>query len=77
MTSNLATKSTSGGTEPLEGRLIGVKATLSCPGCGSVKRFKNTFDRKHLDMLVVSSKVMAWSVCDCGELLDFSLEFEI
>ena len=57
--------------------MIKVKATLQCPSCGYHKSYKNAFSRKHLDMLVVSSKVMSWSVCDCGELLDFSLEFEI
>ena len=64
---------------PLEkkGSLIRVKATLACPSCGYSKSFKNQFDRKDLDMLVVSAKVMAWSACDCGELVDFSLEFEI
>nr|MDO8113409.1 hypothetical protein [Candidatus Sigynarchaeota archaeon] len=56
---------------------IKVKAMLLCPSCGYKKVFKNQFDRKHLDQLVVSAKVMAWAACDCGDLIEFSLELEI
>ncbi|MHA1368900.1 MAG: hypothetical protein ACTSWN_01220 [Promethearchaeota archaeon] len=56
---------------------IVVKAIISCSNCGYKKVFKKTFDRDSLDMLVVSAKVMAWSVCDCGKLVEFSMEFSI
>ncbi len=62
---------------PVDGALIRVKATLSCSNCGYKKSFKNQFERKKLDMFVVSVKVMAWAACDCGELMELSLEFEI
>ena len=56
---------------------IKVKAMLLCPSCGYKKMFKNQFDRKHLDQLVVAAKVMAWAACDCGDLIEFSIELEI
>ncbi|MHA1684326.1 MAG: hypothetical protein ACTSUE_25540 [Promethearchaeota archaeon] len=65
-----------GDDSPSESKIL-VKAVLACPNCGYRKAFKNKFDREEMEMLVVSAKVMAWSVCDCGELIEFSLEFEI
>ncbi|NMC08247.1 MAG: hypothetical protein GYA24_23780 [Candidatus Lokiarchaeota archaeon] len=55
---------------------IKVKAILHCSNCGYHKTFSRMFDRKDLDQLVVSAKVMSWSACECGELVEFSLEVE-
>lgn len=64
-------------TTPPEETMINVKAILECNNCGYKKVFKNKFKRDDMEMLVVSAKVMAWSVCECGELIEFSLEFDI
>lgn len=82
MSDNLASDPRASGAkngqpEPLAPGKIRAKATLACPSCGYKKVYKNVFDRDNLDMLVVSSKVMAWMACDCGELIEFSLEFDI
>jgi hypothetical protein len=56
---------------------IKVKAILHCPNCGYRKTFSKMFERKDLDQLVVSAKVMAWAACDCGDLIEFSLDVEV
>ncbi len=58
---------------------IKVKAILHCSNCGYHKTFTRMFERKDLDQLVVSTKVMAWAACpgDCGDLVEFSLEVEV
>ncbi len=56
---------------------IKVKATLHCPNCGYNKTFSRMFERKDLDQLVVSAKVMSWAACDCGDLIEFSLQVEV
>ncbi|MFX0098259.1 MAG: hypothetical protein ACFFCS_01680 [Candidatus Hodarchaeota archaeon] len=56
---------------------IKVKATLNCKNCGYNKAFKKEFTRENIEMLVVSAKVMDFSSCDCGEMIDLKLEFEI
>ncbi|MHA1792966.1 MAG: hypothetical protein ACTSVI_10010 [Promethearchaeota archaeon] len=56
---------------------IKVKAILHCSNCGYNKAFKNEFTRENLEMLVVSAKVMSWTTCECGEMVDLELIFEI
>ncbi len=56
---------------------IKVKAILHCSNCGYHKTFTKMFERKDLDQLVVSAKVMDWAACDCGDLIEFSLDVEV
>lgn len=57
--------------------MIKVKAILSCKNCGYNKAFKKEFTRENIEMLVVSAKVMDFSSCDCGEMIELRLEFDI
>lgn len=62
----------------LESNKINVRAVISCPTCGYIKKFKNQFARKELELMVVAVKVFDWMVCStCGELLKLDLEFNI
>ena len=56
---------------------IKVRAILSCPSCSYRKAFKNQFQRKDIENLVVNLKIFDWMTCSCGELLNLNLEFEI
>ena len=76
-TKNTAESSDRKDSSPVDAEKIKVKATLECPSCGFKKSFKNAFSRKQLEQLVVAAKVMSWMACDCGDLLNFSLELEI
>jgi len=57
--------------------LIKVRAVLSCPSCSYSKAFKNQFQRKNIENMVVNLKIFDWMTCSCGELLNLNLEFEI
>jgi len=62
----------------LERNKINVRAIISCPTCGYIKKFKNHFAREELELMVVAVKVFDWMVCStCGELLKLDLEFSI
>lgn len=56
---------------------IKVRAILSCPSCSYRKAFKNQFQPKNIENLVVNLKIFDWMTCSCGELLNLNLEFEI
>ncbi|MFX0056686.1 MAG: hypothetical protein ACFE85_04695 [Candidatus Hodarchaeota archaeon] len=61
-----------------ESNKINVRAIISCPTCGYIKKFKNQFARRELELMVVAVKVFDWMVCStCGELLKLDLEFNI
>ena len=56
---------------------INVRAIISCPSGDYIKKFKNTFYRKDLEIQVVALKIFDFLTCSkCGELLDLNLEFE-
>ena len=57
--------------------LIKVKATLSCHQCGYTKTFKNQFHQKNIEHMVVSLKCFEYMTCNCGELLNLDLNFEL
>ena len=58
--------------------LITVRAIMKCETCGTVRKFKNEFFRKDLELMVVALKVFDWMVCNkCGELFQLDLEFNI
>lgn len=58
--------------------LIQVRATISCPTCEYRRKFKNQFQRKDIELMVVALKVFDWLTCNhCGELLWLDLEFQI
>jgi len=58
--------------------VIKVRAVISCPTCGYIRKFKNQFPREQLELMVVAVKVFDWMVCStCGELLKLDLEFNI
>ena len=57
--------------------LIIVRAVLSCPSCSYRKAFKNQFQQKNIENMVVNLKIFDWMTCSCGELLNLNLEFEI
>jgi hypothetical protein len=62
----------------LESNKINVRAIISCPICGYIKKFRNQFARQDLELMVVAVKVFDWMVCStCGELLKLDLEFNI
>jgi len=62
----------------LENRIIKVRALISCPTCGYIRKFKNQFPREDLELMVVAVKVFDWMVCStCGDLLKLDLEFNI
>ena len=61
----------------IEKDLIKVKAILSCPACSYHKTFKNQFQLKNIENMVVNLKIFDWMTCSCGELLNLNLEFEI
>lgn len=61
-----------------KGSLIKVRAIISCPTCGYIKKFRNQFPREQLELMTVAVKVFDWMVCSkCGELLNLNLEFNI
>jgi hypothetical protein len=60
-----------------ESKVIQVRAIITCPTCDYEKSFLNKFHRRELEILIPAIKVFDWLVCDCGELLDLNLEFEI
>ena len=58
--------------------LIKVRAIISCPTCTYMKKFKNQFHRKDLELFVVTAKIFDWMVCSkCGDLLNLTFEFDI
>ena len=58
--------------------LIKVRAIISCPTCTYIKKFKNQFSRKELELFVVTAKIFDWMVCSkCGDLLNLTFEFDI
>ncbi len=58
--------------------VIKVRAIISCPSGDYKKKFKNTFPRKDLELMVVAFKIFDFMTCSkCGELLNLNLEFEI
>ena len=58
--------------------IINVRAIISCPSGDYLKKFKNRFPRKDLELLIVCLKVFDFMTCSkCGELLNLNLEFEI
>ncbi len=58
--------------------IINVRAIISCPSWDYLKKFKNRFPRKDLELLVVCIKIFDFMTCSkCGELLNLNLEFEI
>ena len=66
--------------EKLEHEVIKVRASISCPGCNYSRQFRNNFQLRNLEQMVVSLKVFDWLTCpmpSCGELLNLNLEFEL
>ena len=58
--------------------IIKVRAIISCPICGYIKKFRNQFPREQLELMTVAVKVFDWMVCSkCGELPNLNLEFNI
>ena len=58
--------------------IINVRAIISCPSGDYLKKFKNRFPRKDLELMVVAFKIFDFMTCSkCGELLNLNLEFEI
>jgi hypothetical protein len=58
--------------------LIKVRAIISCPSGDYIKKFRNQFPRKDLELMVVVFKIFDFMTCTkCGELLNLNLEFEI
>lgn len=58
--------------------LIKVRAVISCPSCGYMKKFRNQFRRSQIELMVISLKCFDWMCCHlCGELLDLNLEFVV
>ncbi|MBA7533934.1 hypothetical protein ES705_26180 [subsurface metagenome] len=58
--------------------LIKVRAIISCPSGDYIKKFRNQFPRKDLELMVVAFKIFDFMTCTkCGELLSLRLEFEI
>ena len=58
--------------------LIKVRAIISCPSGDYIKKFRNQFPRKDLELMVVAFKIFDFMTCSkCGELLNLNLEFEI
>jgi hypothetical protein len=56
--------------------IIKVRAIISCPNCGYNRSFTNNFKREAIELLIVSLKVFEFLTCDCGSLIDLTLEFE-
>jgi len=64
--------------EPEGDDLIKVRAIISCPSGDYLKKFKNRFPRKDLELMIVAFKIFDFMTCSkCGELLNLNLEFEI
>ncbi|MFO8017822.1 MAG: hypothetical protein R6U96_04250 [Promethearchaeia archaeon] len=57
--------------------LIRVRAIITCPNCDYNKVFRNKFTRENIESMIVAIKCFDWLTCDCGELLELELEFEI
>ena len=63
---------------PEVGDIINVRAIISCPSGDYLKKFKNRFPRKDIELMTVIFKVFDFMTCSkCGELLNLNLEFEI
>lgn len=63
--------------EQVDDDKITVRALLSCPNCGYQRSFTNTFKRSSIELLTVSLKIFEWLTCDCGALIDLTLEFNM
>jgi len=78
---NTSTNEKNRSKEPLKKQIdndiIKVRANLSCPTCGYERSFTNTFKRDSVELLTVSLKIFEWLTCDCGTLIDLSLDFEM
>ena len=58
--------------------LIKVRAIISCPSGDYIKKFRNKFPIKDLELMVVAFKIFDFMTCNkCGELLSLRLEFEM
>jgi len=58
--------------------LIKVRAIISCPSGDYIKKFRNQFPIKDLELMVVAFKIFDFMTCSkCGELLNLNLEFEM
>ncbi|MGV9171755.1 MAG: hypothetical protein ACOC44_15135 [Promethearchaeia archaeon] len=57
--------------------VIQVRAIITCPSCDYNKVFRNQFTRKNIESMIVAIKCFDWLTCDCGELLNLELEFNI
>jgi hypothetical protein len=69
---------TTDGTFTDSENLIKVRAIISCPSGDYIKKFRNQFPRKDLELMVVAFKIFDFMTCTkCGELLNLNLEFEI
>ena len=76
--SNTDGKPLSGSEHRYPADLIVVRANISCPRCDYIKKFKNQFYRRDIELMVVALKVFDWLTCvRCGEILDLNLEYEI
>lgn len=61
------------GSSKIQARII-----LKCPTCGYFRKFKNTFSRDKIELIVVTLKIVDWLSCErCGDLLNSEVEFVI
>ncbi len=78
---NLYTNKKNSSKEPLKKQIdmdmIKARANLTCPTCGYERSFTNIFKRDSIELLTVSLKIFEWLTCDCGTLINLTLEFQM
>ena len=57
--------------------LITSRISLICPTCSLKRTFKNTFSCDKIDLILVSLKIIDWLSCECGDLFNSQIDFEI
>ena len=57
--------------------LITSRISLICPTCSLKRTFKNIFSCDKIDLVLVSLKIIDWLSCECGDLFNSQIDFEI